>query len=89
MVVRVCDSDFSMQTPLISRQKKVNDRRSLPSSETNGGMDRFGAQSRKFATARVNLQISQLFTRRSNPAKKRRNTGNGKFLTGFAISDRF
>ena len=53
--------DFSMQTPRISRQKKVNDRRSLLPSETNGGMDRFGAQSCKFATARVNLQISQLF----------------------------
>ena len=79
-------SDFSMHTPMISRQKKVNDRRSLASSETNGGMDRFSAQSCKFATSRVNLQISQLF---SSPAKKRRNTGNGKFLTGFAISDRF
>ena len=32
------------------------------SSETNGGMDRFGAQSCKFATARVNLQISYLFS---------------------------
>ena len=52
---------FLNADPRISRQKKVNDRRSLPPSETNGGMDRFGAQSCKFATARVNLQISQLF----------------------------
>ena len=60
--LRECRPWFLNVDPPDFSPKKVNDRRSLPSSETNGGMDWSGAQSRKFATTRVNLQISQLFS---------------------------
>ena len=70
-----------MRTPLISLRKNLNDRRSLPPSETNGGMDWFSAQPCKFATSRVNLQISSFFPRMlvGHTAKRRNNTGNGVF----------
>ena len=70
-----------MRTPLISLRKNLNDRRSLPPSETNGGMDWFSAQPCKFATSRVNLQISSFFLRvlAGHTAKRRNNTGNRRF----------
>ena len=92
--VWICASaapDFSMRTPLISPRKNLNDRRSLPPSETNGGMDWFSAQPCKFATSRVNLQISSFFSARvsrthrqeAQQHRKRRFWQVSRFLTDF------